>query len=76
MSLHKKPKFKMVSVFFVGRDSVVGIATTLRTGRSVDRIPVRARFSAAVQTGHGAHPAPYKMGTGSLPGGKAARAWS
>jgi hypothetical protein len=25
-----------------------------------------ARFSTAVQTGHGAHPASYKMGTGYL----------
>ena len=38
----------------------------LQAGRSGDRIPVRARFSAAVQTGPGAHPAPYTMGTGSL----------
>jgi len=31
---------------------------------------VEARFSAPVQTGPGAHPASYSMGTGSLPGGK------
>jgi hypothetical protein len=37
---------------------------------SGDRIPVGARFSAPVQTGPGAHPASYKMGTGSLPGVK------
>jgi hypothetical protein len=42
---------------------------------SGDRIPVAARFSASVQTGRGAHPASYTMGTGSLPGGKAAKAW-
>jgi hypothetical protein len=41
-----------------------------------DRIPVEARFSAPVQTGPGAHPASYTMDTGSLPGGKAAGAWS
>jgi hypothetical protein len=34
-----------------------------------------ARFSALVQTGPGAHPASYVMGTGSFPGGKAAGAW-
>ena len=34
-----------------------------------------ARFSAPVQTGPGAHPAPCTMGTGSFPGGKAAGAW-
>jgi len=41
---------------------------TLRGGRSGDRIPVRKRFSAPVQTGPGAHPASCTMGTGSLPG--------
>jgi len=40
---------------------------SLRTGRSGDRIPAEARFSATVQTGPGAHPAPYTMGTGSFP---------
>jgi len=29
-----------------------------------------ARFSAPVQTGPGAHPASYTMGTGSFPGAK------
>ena len=38
----------------------------LRAGRSGDRIPVRARFSAPVQTGPGAHPASCTM----FPGGK------
>jgi hypothetical protein len=46
----------------------------LRTGRSGDRIPVGERFSTPVQTGSGAHPASYKMGTESFPGGKAAGA--
>jgi hypothetical protein len=40
----------------------------LRAGRSRDRIPVGARFSAPVQTGPGAHPASCTMGTGSFPG--------
>ena len=40
---------------------------SLRPGRSKDRIPVGARFSAPVQTGPGAHPASYTMGTGSFP---------
>jgi hypothetical protein len=40
---------------------------SLRAGRSGDRITVGARFSAPVQTGPGAHPASYTMGTGSLP---------
>ena len=40
----------------------------LRAGRSADRIPVEARFSAPVQTGPGAHPASCTRGTGSFPG--------
>jgi len=48
---------------------------SLRAGRSSDRNPVGARFSAPVQTGPEAHPASYTMGTGSFPGGKAAGAW-
>jgi hypothetical protein len=46
----------------MGQDSSVGIVT-LRVGRSGDRIPVAARFSAPVQTGLGTHPASYTMGT-------------
>jgi len=39
----------------------------LRAGRSGDRIPLRgARYFAPVQTGPGAHPASYTMGTGSF----------
>ena len=38
----------------------------LRAGRSGNRMPVGARFSAPAQTGPGAHPASYTMGTGSL----------
>jgi hypothetical protein len=43
---------------------------SLRTGRSGDRIPVGARYSAPVQTGFGAHPASYTMVTRSFPGVK------
>ena len=35
-------------------------------------VPVEARFSSPDQTGHGAHLAPTRMGTGSFPGVKAA----
>jgi len=35
-----------------------------------DRFPVAVRFSAPVQTGPGAHPASYTMGTGSFLGVK------
>ena len=40
---------------------------SLLAGRYGDRIPVGARFSAPVQTGPGAHPVSYTMGTGSFP---------
>ena len=46
----------------MGWDSVVDIAT--RYGM------VGTRFSAPVQTGPGAHPASYVVGTGSFPGVK------
>jgi hypothetical protein len=38
----------------------------LRAGRSGDRIPLELIFSAPVQTGPGAHPASYTMGTESF----------
>ena len=55
---------------FVGRDSVVGIATP--NGLDGPGIESRwgARFSASAQSGAGAHPASCKMGTGSFPGVK------
>jgi hypothetical protein len=43
---------------------------SMGTGRSGDRIPVWAMFSAHVQTGPGAYPASCTMGTGSFPGVK------
>jgi len=49
------------------------VSDWLRAGRCGDRTPVGARFSAPVQTGPGAHPASYKMGTGSFPGVKSGR---
>jgi len=45
----------------------------LRAGRSGDRIPVGARFSAPVQTGPGAHTTYCSMGTGFFPGVKSCR---
>jgi len=53
-----------------GRDSAVCIAT----GYELDGPGIEsrwgARFSVPVQTGPGAHPASYTMGTGSFPGVK------
>jgi hypothetical protein len=48
---------KLTGVEGMGRDSSVGIATSLRAGRSGNRISVVAKFSAPVQTGLGAHTA-------------------
>jgi hypothetical protein len=45
----------------------------LQAGRSGDRIPVGARFSASVQTGPDAHSASFAMGTESFPGVKNGR---
>ena len=56
-----------VSIFITDLFSVID---WLRAGRSGDRIPVGARFSAIIQTGPGAHPASYTMGTGVFPRGK------
>ena len=53
-----------------GRDNVVGIATCyVLDGPGIESQWV-ARFSAPFQTGPGAQPAVYTMGTGSFPGVK------
>ena len=54
----------------VGRDSSVGIA--IRYGLDGPGIESRwgSRFSAPLQTGPGAHPVSYTVGTGSFPGVK------
>ena len=46
---------------------------SLRAGRSGDRIPVVARFSATLQTGPGAHLAPVQRVPGLSVGSKATR---
>ena len=52
----------------LGRDSSVGIATRYGLdGPGIESLWA-ARFSAPVQTGPGAYPASYTMGTGSFPG--------
>jgi hypothetical protein len=53
-------------LIFAGRDNVVGITT--RYGLKGQGMESRSRrqFSVPVHTDPGAHPASYKMGTGSL----------
>ena len=62
----------ILSRLLVGRDGSVGIAA--RYGVDGQGIESRwgggPRFSAAVQTGPGAHPTSYTMGTGSFQGVK------
>jgi len=54
----------------VGRDGSVGIATRYGLdGPGIEGL-WGARFFVPVQTGPGAHPASYTMGTGSFPGVK------
>jgi len=48
----------------------VAYSDCLRVGRSGDRIPVGARFSAPVQTGPEAHPSLLYNGYRLFPGGK------
>ena len=56
-----------------GPGSVMGVSDWLQAGRSGDRIPVEAKFSAPVQTGPGFHPAFCTIGTGSFLGVKSGR---
>jgi hypothetical protein len=52
----------------LGWHSSVGIATCYGLDGPGNESRWGARFSAPVQTGPEAHPAPYTMGTGSFPG--------
>ena len=61
------PRYVVLMQFFY---STATDCDSLRAAQSGDRIPVRVRFSAPVQTCPGAHPASYTTGTGSFPGVK------
>jgi hypothetical protein len=59
-------KLNIGYIFLRGPGYLSRYSISPRDGRSGDRIPVGARFSAPVQTGPGAHPASYKIVTESL----------
>jgi len=69
----KVPMPLKVLVLEVGNNTEAPAVYWLRAGRSEDRIPVEARFSAPVQTGPGAHPASCTIGTGIFLGVKSGR---
>jgi len=60
--------FKFLNDLYVGRDSSAGIVTRYVLDGPGIESRWEARFSAPVQTGPGAHPASYTMGTRSFPG--------
>ena len=55
---HQRHNFKNC---IINKNKVCRDNYSLRPGRSGDRIPVGARFSALVQTGPWAHPASYAI---------------
>ena len=57
--------FCLSSFWVYGPEQLRQYSDSVRAGRSGDQIPVGVIFSAPVQTGPGAHPASYIMGTGS-----------
>ena len=59
--------FYMYHIVFCGLRHLSRYSDSLLARRSLDRIPVVARFSAPVQTGPRAHPVPYTMGTVAFP---------
>ena len=65
-----EPGYVTVLHAFRGPGLLSRYSDSLRAGRSGDRIPVGARFSAPVFNGTGAHPASHTLGTGSFAGVK------
>jgi hypothetical protein len=68
---HKKQDIifnKIVIMYKIWAGIAHGIATRYGGGRSAERIPVGAKFSATVQTSPGSHPASYTMDTGPFSG--------
>ena len=73
LQCHVAGIFSFVCDMECGPGSSDSIATGYWSGRSGDRIPMGARFSAPIHTGPGAHPASCTIGTGSFPGVKGGR---
>jgi hypothetical protein len=55
---------------YIGPGYLSRYSDSLQVGLSWDRIPVRAKFSAPVQTIPGVHSSFYRIGTGFFPGEK------
>jgi hypothetical protein len=64
-----------VLTWSVGLGQPSRCSDSLRAGRSGNRIPVAARFSAPVHTGPGFYPASYTTGTRSPSRGEVAGSW-
>jgi hypothetical protein len=71
----KRVRFELVANLVTLARGVVCFLVIRNVDNDGKKTPVGARFFAHVQTGPGPHPAHCIMGTGSFPGGKAAKAW-
>ena len=67
---YKRIEYMQLNILSIENGFRIIIIYSLRDGKSRDRIPMKERFSANLQTVPGAHSASYIMGTGSYPGAK------
>jgi hypothetical protein len=70
---HSKKKITTCMYNQQGQGKPSRYSNSLQAGRSRDQIMVEASLSTLIQTGAGAHPASYTMGTGSFLGVKRPR---
>ena len=66
--VHSEKKKRKKEICEMAAEIVQSDSDSLRAGRSGSRISMGERFSASVQTGHGAHPPSNTMDTESFPG--------
>jgi hypothetical protein len=66
ISGHFSEKWVIEGILETAIECIFNFFNRLRPGRSGNRIPVGAKFSAPVHTGPGAYQASYTMGTESL----------